>query len=147
SVESLVTSFIDAVSKNGNLLLNVGPRGIDAQIPSEQLARLKGFGAWLRANGDGLYGTRPWTRFAGKTADGGEVRFTQKPGALFVHIFGTPATTDIVITGDDLPLPTSARHLASGDTAACTPISAGLRLTLQQPLAPAPAHAFRLALT
>src|SRR5205085_5159376 len=37
SVGSLVHGFIDAVSKNGNLLLNVGPRGADAQIPDEQL--------------------------------------------------------------------------------------------------------------
>ena len=38
-----------------------GPRGVDAQIPSEQIARLKGFGAWIGANGEGIYGTRPWT--------------------------------------------------------------------------------------
>ena len=77
----LVRSFIDAVSKNGNLLLNVGPRGEDAQIPAEQLARLEGFGAWLKSNGEGIYGTRPWKRFSGKTECGIEVRFTQKPGA------------------------------------------------------------------
>jgi alpha-L-fucosidase len=145
SVESLVTSFIDAVSKNGNLLLNVGPRGVDAQIPSEQLARLKGFGQWLRANGDGIYGTRPWTRFDGKTADGHAVRFAHKPGALFAHILGTPPGTDIVINGDDLPPRATARHLASGEVAACAPVAGGLRLTLRQPLAPAPAHGFGLS--
>src|SRR5262249_43583538 len=60
SVASLVRSFIDTVSKNGNLLLNVGPRGEDAQIPAEQVSRLEGFGAWLKANGEAIYGTRPW---------------------------------------------------------------------------------------
>jgi alpha-L-fucosidase len=145
SVGSLVTSFIDAVSKNGNLLLNVGPRGVDAQIPSEQLARLKGFGQWLRANGEGIYGTRPWKRFDGKTADGLDVRFTQKPGALYAHILGTPAGTDIVIAGNDLPNAATAAHLASETSFAVQRSSDSVRITLSSPLAAAPAHAFRLA--
>ncbi|HEX3675068.1 MAG TPA: alpha-L-fucosidase [Rhizomicrobium sp.] len=142
SVESLVHGFIDAVSKNGNLLLNVGPRGEDAQIPAEQVARLQGFGAWAKANGDGIYGTRPWTRAEGRTQDGGNVRFTAKPGALFAHLLQTPATTQIVI--EDLPAIRAATHLASGESVPCEPVPGGLRLTLPRPLNPAPAHAFRL---
>jgi alpha-L-fucosidase len=144
SVESLVHSFIDTVSKNGNLLLNVGPRGEDAQIPAEQLARLKGFGAWLKANGEGVYGTRPWTRFDGKTVCGVEVRFTKKPGALYVHLLGTPAGKEFVVVGDDLPVVTSAMHLASRKTVECSPASNGLRLKMSRPLAAAPAHGFSL---
>ena len=144
SVESLVHSFIDAVAKNGNLLLNVGPRGVDAQIPSEQIARLKGFGEWAKANGEGIYGTRPWTRFEGKTACGLAVRFTQKAGALYVHLLGTPAGTEVVIAGEDLPETATATHLASGEPVACAQISGGLRLSLKQPLAPAPAQGFKL---
>ena len=59
----------------------------------EQIARLEGFGAWLKANGEGIYGTRPWTRFDGKTECGVDVRFTQKPGALYVHLLGTPVSS------------------------------------------------------
>ena len=143
-VESLVHSFIDAVSKNGNLLLNVGPRGADAQIPAEQIARLKGFGAWLKANGEGIYGTRPWRRFDGKTRCGIDVRFTQEPGALYVHLLGTPDDSEIVIVGDDLPDTDFATHLASKDKAGVTRVPDGLRLTLRSPLRSAPAHAFRL---
>ena len=144
SVESLVTSFIDAVAKNGNLLLNVGPRGVDAQIPAEQRARLKGFGRWLRANGEGIYGTRPWTRFDGKTADGIEVRFTQKPGTLYVHLLGTPKGTEIVIEGNDLPGAGEAVELATGAAVTARRVAGGLRLTLSAPLVPAPAHGFKL---
>ncbi|MEI9991249.1 MAG: alpha-L-fucosidase [Rhizomicrobium sp.] len=144
SVESLVTSFIDAVAKNGNLLLNVGPRGVDARIPAEQLSRLKGFGAWLRANGDGIYGTRPWTRFDGKTADGTQVRFAQKPGALYMHLLGTPPGTEILVEGDDLPDATQAIELATGAAATARRVAGGLRLTLPAPLASAPAHGFKL---
>jgi len=144
TVDQLVHGFIDAVSKNGNLLLNVGPRGVDAQIPAEQRARLKGFGTWLRANGEGIYGTRPWTRFAGKTADGIDVRFTQKPGVLYVHLLGTPSGTEIVIEGGDLPEVTGAMELATGAAVAVRHADKGLRLTLSVPLAPAPAHGFKL---
>ncbi len=144
SIESLVHSFIDAVSKNGNLLLNVGPRGEDAQIPREQIARLEGFGAWLKANGEGIYGTRPWRRFDGKTRCGIDVRFTQEPGALYVHLLGTPEGSEIVFVGEDLPDTDIATHLASKEKASVTRVPDGLRLTLKSPLRSAPAHAFRL---
>ncbi len=144
SVESLVHSFIDAVSKNGNLLLNVGPRGEDAQIPSQQLARLKGFGAWAQANGEGIYGTRPWTRFDGLTQDGVPVRFTQKDGAVYAHLLGTPAGIDILIEGDDLPDVPSATLLETGAVVAAQRVPHGLRLTLDAPLSAAPAHGFKL---
>jgi len=144
SVESLVHSFIDAVSKNGNLLLNVGPRGEDAQIPSEQLARLKGFGAWLKANGEGIYGTRPWTRFEGITQCGVPVRFTQKADALYVHLLGTPASFEIVLEGDDLPDVNRVELLQTGAPVSALRVPGGLRLTLDAPLSAAPAHGFKL---
>ena len=147
SVETLVHDFIDAVAKNGNLLLNVGPRGIDAQIPGEQLARLHGFGQWLRANGEGIYGTRPWTRFAGEAADAIAVRFTRKPGTLYAHLLGTPKAGEVVLLGDDLPDCGKATHLASGGAVAAERVSAGLKLTLREPIPEAPAQGFKLPLT
>ena len=144
SVETLVHSFIDAVAKNGNLLLNIGPRGEDAQIPEPQVARLRGFGDWLRANGEGIYGTRPWRRAQGRTLEGGDVRFTAKDGTLYVHLLGTPESGDIFIEGVDLPSVTRATHLASGAAVACERTSDGLRIALPAPLAPAPAHGFAL---
>ena len=132
------------MSKNGNLLLNVGPRGVDAQIPSEQIARLKGFGAWLKANGEGIYGTRPWTRFDGKTADGTPVRFMQKGTSLYAHLLGTPTGMEIVIEGDDLPNLTSAALLSNGASTTAMRVANGLKLSLSAPLGSAPAHGFRL---
>lgn len=144
SVQTLVHSFVDTVSKNGNLLLNVGPRGEDAQIPAEQIARLKGFGAWLTANGEGVYGTRPWSRAEGRTRDGGNVRFTAKDGTPFAHLLGPLAGLEIVIEGADLPAASRAVHLATGEAIACEKTDSGLRLILPRPLAAAPAHGFAL---
>ncbi|HEY1709327.1 MAG TPA: alpha-L-fucosidase [Rhizomicrobium sp.] len=144
SVESLVHSFIDSVAKNGNLLLNVGPRGEDAQIPVEQIARLKGFGAWLKDNGEGIYGTRPWTRAEGTTSDGGRVRFVTKDGRLYVHLLDAPAHREIVIEGNDLPAVSEAVHLSSGNRISVSRNAAGLRLLPAAPLPSAPAHGFAL---
>ena len=59
---SLVAQLVDTVSKNGNLLLNVGPRS-DGTIPVEARDVLLQIGAWLRINGDAIYGTRPFAVF------------------------------------------------------------------------------------
>ena len=50
------------MSKNGGLLLNVGPRP-DGTIPEEQVSILYEIGDWLQVNGEAIYGTRPWHRF------------------------------------------------------------------------------------
>jgi alpha-L-fucosidase len=97
SADTLLHDFIDAVSRNGNLLLNIGPRATDAGIPDEQLRRLKRFGAWLRANGDAIYGTRPWTQSDGETECGLAVRFTAAPGRVNLIVKGPVADTRLVI--------------------------------------------------
>jgi len=54
--------FIDAVSKNGHLLLNISPMA-DGTIPQNQRDCLLALGAWLKANGAAIYGTRPWLEY------------------------------------------------------------------------------------
>ncbi len=58
----LVRQLVDIVSKNGNLLLNFGPRS-DGTIPDEVQTTLRAMGAWLKVNGEAIYGTTPWTTF------------------------------------------------------------------------------------
>ena len=59
--EQIVHDLIDIVSKNGNLLLNIGPRA-DGTITDEQKSVLLSIGKWLKINGDAIYGTRCWKR-------------------------------------------------------------------------------------
>jgi alpha-L-fucosidase len=152
SAETLIRDFVDAVSKNGNLLLNVGPRGSDAQIPDEQATRLRAFGAWLGANGEGIYGARPWDCAQGTATGGGQriaLRFTAKPHTLYVFLMETPAPgISLLLSPDAAALPTVARvtHLESGETVAFEQTPDGLALTLPRALAPAAAHGVRLDL-
>jgi alpha-L-fucosidase len=59
TTENLVHNLVDRVSKNGFLLLNVGPKP-DGTIPEEAKERLLGLGKWLETNGEAIYGTMPW---------------------------------------------------------------------------------------
>jgi alpha-L-fucosidase len=62
SASELVAELADVVSKNGNLLLNVGPRP-DGTIAQAEIELLESVGEWLAVNGEAIYGTQPWRVF------------------------------------------------------------------------------------
>lgn len=101
---SIIHDLIDIVSKNGALLLNIGPRP-DGTIPEPEMAILREIGAWLDVYGEAIYGTRPWTVFGEGPTDvvGGsfndtkrasftsrDLRFTVKGDTLYVIVLGSP---------------------------------------------------------
>ncbi len=73
SADGIIRNLVDNVACGGNLCLNVSPRS-DGTIPDDQQQVLRTIGKWLRQNGEGIYGTRPY-----KTAIEKNIRFTQAP--------------------------------------------------------------------
>jgi alpha-L-fucosidase len=111
SPDSIVHQLIDIVSKNGNLLLNIGPRS-DGTIPEPVQQVLLDVGAWLNTNGDAIYATRPWRIYGEgptKVASGAfhdvetgnytaeDFRFTTKDDVLYAIGFAWPANGEAVI--------------------------------------------------
>jgi alpha-L-fucosidase len=129
--ERLIADFIDGVSKNGNLLLNVGPMA-DGTIPAPQMERLQAFGAWLGANGAAIYGSRPWTQAEAVTDDGLPVRITRTEGALNLIVLGSPTGDRLRIKG--LALSGEGKVLDGGAKAVVTAEGGDCVVTLSQPL-------------
>jgi len=97
--EKYLHLLIDVVSKNGNLLLNVGPTA-DGTIPEPQVTVLEALGAWLERYGEAIFATRPWTRHRGDTDQGIEIRFTQRQdGVVNAILLGTPSGGTITLRG------------------------------------------------
>ena len=94
SERDLLWSLTDITAKGGNLLLNVGPRGVDATIADHQLRRLGWLADYTAEVGDAIVATRPWVHPAG-TAEGGiEVRYTARDRFVFVFLRLTPSPPD-----------------------------------------------------
>lgn len=129
SPNELIDVLIDIVSKNGNLLLNIGPKA-DGTITPEQQNVLLSMGKWLSINGEGIYGTRPWivdgegptqnpdetiqfSEYKSKGYTSKDIRFTAKGDTVYAFVMDPPTEKvvmksldkhkiqDIVLLGSD----------------------------------------------
>lgn len=104
SAQEVAGTLIDVVSKNGSLLLNVGPKA-DGSIVEYEAGLLRTLGAWLAVNGEAIYASRPWAVYGEgptKMADGGfsefkrqqygprDFRFTTREECLYVIGLAAP---------------------------------------------------------
>jgi alpha-L-fucosidase len=140
SPKFIVHQLIDIVSKNGNLLLNIGPKS-DGTIPDEVQSVLLDVGAWLKVNGDAIYGTRPWKIYgegptkvtAGSFHDTDtaeyteeDFRFTAKEGALYAIELAWPASGEAVIHS------LGKKSLVGQEIASITLLGSDARISFEQ---------------
>ena len=90
SATELIRSLIDAASKGGNFLLNVGPTP-EGTIQPEFEERLRAIGAWLKVNGESIYGTT-----YGPLQDLAFARTTAKGKTVYLHVFDWPRDAVVV---------------------------------------------------
>jgi alpha-L-fucosidase len=162
TVDSIVDDLVDVVSKNGSLLLNIGPRP-DGTIPEPEEQMLREIGRWLSVNGEAVYETRPFTVFGeGPTAvaegsfsdtkrqpfTAADIRFTTRPGRLYAIVLAWPADRRVVIrslgrraAGGSAEV-AAVELLGSAEPVRWTHDDAGLHVEL--PATPPGEHAFAL---
>ena len=86
ALDQLKRLFVDAVVRNGNMLVNVGPDA-DGVIPPGQVSLLREFGAWNRRYGESLFGTRPGPL---QPVDG-RYGSTHRGRTVYLHVLSWPA--------------------------------------------------------
>ena len=116
SAKTVVHTLIDIVSKNGNLMLNIPVRG-DGSIDELERVIVKEIGVWMKANGESVYGTRPWKIFGegpqqesageiiaegynegiGKPYTSEDIRFVQKNKILYATVMSWPENGTAII--------------------------------------------------
>jgi alpha-L-fucosidase len=125
---TVVQMLADIVSKNGNLLLNFPVRA-DGTLDSEEEKILEGLSVWTSANGEAIYGTRPWTVYGEgvKGPAGGmfnedklqytaeDIRFTTKGKYLYVIVLAWPTSGQLVIRSLVGHTPHQIRLVQGGD--------------------------------
>ncbi|MFI9813869.1 alpha-L-fucosidase [Saccharothrix variisporea] len=170
SLNAMVHSLIDRVSKNGNMLLNIAPMA-DGTIPSGQRTILLGIGDYLKRFGESIYTTRAWSAFGeGPTQMGGgsftepragtnrDIRFTRSKDntVLYATVMGWPGSTlDITTLNSNrinLTSLASARLLGSTagtyiDLPTRTQDGTALHLTMPSSTPPFTAPAYVVKLT
>ncbi|KAF2013578.1 glycoside hydrolase family 29 protein [Aaosphaeria arxii CBS 175.79] len=98
---TLITTLVDMISKNGNLLLNIGPRA-DGSIPQVEIDNLREAGEWIKKHEEAIYNTTYWFKQAEVVDEGVNIRFTQTDDAFYILSLIEPIGGKLVV---DAPIP------------------------------------------
>jgi alpha-L-fucosidase len=140
----LVHLLVDVVAHGGNLLINVGPDGA-GRVPEIQRQPLRELGAWLDANGEAIYATRPWTRPADTTGSDQQVRYTRKDRVIYAIVLSDRPADGLTIRDLELPAGSRIRMLNGSEDLPWTQAANGARIAI--PRHPASPHAQVLEIT
>ena len=141
--EEIIRLFIDVVSKNGNLLLNIGPKA-DGTIPEVQKNCVLGLGNWLEKNGQAIFGTRPWIRAEGITTEGISVRFTQKEETLYAFLLDSPTQSSVTIESLKVAENATISWLGHNEEITWVQKESNLMISLPKTLERSPAYAISI---
>ena len=118
----LIHLLVDIVSKNGNLLINVGPTA-EGFIPDMQAEPLLEMVDWLVTNGEAIYGTRPWERAEGETSGEIPVRLSRggRTNAWFTRIILGDLPDATIVLKDFPRIPFAISLLGGGQVPGWSP--------------------------
>jgi alpha-L-fucosidase len=165
STTTLVHDLVDAVSKNANFLLNVGPKA-DGTFSDEVVQLLNGIGQWLEINGEAIYDTRHWHVFGeGVTTQveghmrereqtaytARDIRYTQRDGAVYAICLGWPGEsvnfqalgTGSLLSGENIE---SIKILGTDEPLTWSQSESGLFVTTPTEQAGDHAYTFKISL-
>lgn len=128
SLDDTIRMVVDVVSDDGNIEFNLGPKA-DGTLAAFEVERLRAMGAWLKVNGEAIYGTRK-SPFGAQSF--GRTTFDASRNRLYVLVDEWPTDGVLEVKGATAA-PTAARLLAAPDRAVrCDPLDGG-GLRLQVP--------------
>ncbi|EOA81137.1 glycoside hydrolase family 29 protein [Exserohilum turcica Et28A] len=96
--KDIVQSLVDVVSKNGNFLLDIGPKA-DGTIPEIMQTGLQDAGRWIKERGESIYDTRFWQTTSGT----GNFRYTISDSAFYIHLLAPPVSPGSITIPDKIP--------------------------------------------
>jgi alpha-L-fucosidase len=96
NASTIISTLVDMVSKNGNLLLDIGPKA-DGTLIQTEVDNLREAGAWIHAHDEAIFNTTYWF-IQSEIVDGPDVRFTQTDDAFYILFLETPALSNGVVS-------------------------------------------------
>jgi alpha-L-fucosidase len=158
TAQSLIATLVDVVSKNGALLLNIGPKP-DGTIPEEEQRLLREIGGWLAVNGDAIYHTHPWSVFGEgpvvfeegafaeknqKDFTNRDIRYTARDKAIYGIVLARPEGS-VLFTAINKVRIANVRLLGSDTPLVWEMTPAGLHVTLPADIPGQHAWAFEIS--
>ena len=132
---TLIQNLVTAAAGEGNFLINVGPRA-DGTLDPGDADRLRSVGAWLREQGEGIYGSQRCELYDQAEPGAPLGRWTRKGTTAYLYLFRWPGERVTIPLVDETPR--SARLLSTGEAVAFDHGADG-RLHLRE-LPPSPPH-------
>lgn len=119
NASTIVTNLVDIISKNGNMLLDVGPMANGTILQVEQ-DHLREAGTWIKSHAEAIYNTTVWFITPGE----GNLRFVQTADAFYIHSLVKPE--ERVVVNSPVPFLAGDRVEVIGGKSANTVVPAEL---------------------